>query len=433
LPLRVIASQSAFVFKETKQDRRTIGHALGADVLLVGNVAQAGAAIAINARLVDTATDRTLWTGRFERSLDDMTSADLIVEAIAQGVGTLADTRPHARASRTILPEARDAFLRGRFFWAKRGEANAAIAVRYLSTAVQLQPDYAEAWAGLADVYAVNTGSPSPVIVPWPGDGIRAGEIAAREALRLSPRLGEAHAALGKLYVAQRRWLEAEQSFQRAIEFAPQYSTGRQWYGTMFLRLGRCDEAREQVELGARLDPLAVLVNEAVGSVFWNCGEPQRAIEQYEAVLRMHPDAASTRLLLARALTDAERFDDAIAVLDALGAGGESTISALACAYARSGRGDDARALLPRVSQPFLRASIFAALGDADAMWNALEQALTNAGGLQNLIVDRNFWPYRHAPRFLEFARRAGFPVPPMPIARFSRPLGNPDVRARRN
>jgi tetratricopeptide (TPR) repeat protein len=341
---------------------------------------------------------------------------------VVGGIGRSGPAPPTTRVARAVAPEARDAYLRGRFFWAKRSQADAEIAVRYLSAAIALQRDYAEAWAGLADVYAVHEGAPSPAIVPWPGDSIEAGLFAAREALRLAPDMGEAHAALAKLYVAQRRWSEAARSFARAIELSPQYSTARQWYGTMFARLRRCDEALDQVTQGARLDPLTVLVNEAVGSVYLDCGEAQRAIDVFDSVLAMHPMAIATRHRRAQALCQIGRHDDAIRALEALTSAdpNDSFLASLGVAHARAGHSANARAVLVKVSRPYSRAKILAALGDTDPMFEMLEQAMTTSGsGLQNLISGPLFERYFQDARFIELATRAGFPMP-IRDARFS-------------
>jgi TolB-like protein/DNA-binding winged helix-turn-helix (wHTH) protein/tetratricopeptide (TPR) repeat protein len=417
--VRVIARQSAVAASNRKAPVPDIARRLNADMLLVGSVAMAGAGVVINAQVVDGPSGHVRWSGRFEQSLSDPNLVDEMVDAIGRAIGSA--TPVPARAATRVSLEARDAYLRGRFFWAKRGQAHSVTAVGYLSTAILLQPDYAEAWAGLADVYAVFTAAPSPAIVPWPGDSVEAGLNAAREALRLAPDLGEAHAALGKLYVARRRWAEAEQSFARAVALSPQYSTARQWYGTMFSRLRRCDEALEQVEIAARLDPLTALVNESVGSVRMVCGDPRGALEVFDAVLAMHPDAHTTRHRRARALMLLERYDDAIQDLEALAR--EERVdetNLIALAHALAGRTARARELLAGVSIPFQRAQIFAALGETDAMFQMLERALAGEpGALQNLIGEPEFERYRYDPRFLDFASRAGFPLP-LRDARFS-------------
>ena len=421
LDARVIAGPSAWATRDLDAPQPEIASRLGADALLLGSVAAAGAGVVINARVVDRLSGRTLWSGRFEHSLDEPSLADDIVTAVASGIGRRTSV-PASAPSRSVSLEARDAYLRGRFFWAKRGEANSVTAVNYLSAAIQLQPDYAEAWSALADVYAVYEGAPTPVIVPWPGDSVEGGLRAAREALRLAPELGEAHAALGKLYVARRRWAEAERSFAEAVALSPQYSTARQWYGTMLSRLRRCDEALEQVQIAARLDPLTALVNESVGSVYLTCGEPRRAIEVFDAVLAMHPTAHTTRHRRARALTALGRYDEAIREFEALAVTvpGDAVDGPLGVAHALAGHSSQARALLANITAPFFRAHVFAALGDADAMFQMLEQALAGQpGSLQNLLSQPEFERYRYDPRFVDFARRAGFPMP-IRDARFS-------------
>lgn len=431
--VRVIASGSAFETTDRNAPRPELARRLGADALVLGSVARAGAGVVINVQLVDGVSDRILWTGRFERALDEILLPDEIVQAVAGGLGRLA-TAPRTREARAVAPEARDAYLRGRFFWAKRSQADAVIAVRYLSAAIELQRDYAEAWAGLADVYAVNEAAPSSAIVPWPGNSVEAGLFAAKEALRLEPGLGEAHAALAKLYVGGRRWSEAERSFALAIELSPQYSTARQWYGTMFSRLRRCDEALEQVTQGARLDPLTPLVNEAVGSVYLVCGELERAVEVFDSVLVMHPTAGTTRYQRALALDRLGRHDEAIRELEALdnATPADAYGSALAIAYAHAGRVSHARARLARIESPYPRAQVFAVLGKTERMFEMLERALaTSGGGLQNLISGPLFERYFQDARFIDLATRAGFPMP-IRDARFSPRVQTPTEPPRR-
>ena len=419
LDIRVIAGRSVFSAVERQSGPSGIARRLSADAVLTGSVARGGAGAVINVRLIGR-DGSARWTGRFERSFDELSLPDQIVDAVASAIGRV--TPPVlGRVDRAVAPEARDAYLRGRFFWAKRGEANAVTAVRYLSSAIHLQPDYAEAWAGLADVYAVQEAEPSPAIVPWPGNSIDGGLMAGREALRISPDLGEAHAALGKLYVGRRRFAEAERSFAKAVELSPQYSTARQWYGTMFSRLRRCDDALEQVQMAARLDPLTAVVNESVGSVYLQCGDPARALEVYDAVLAMHPTAHSTRRRRAQALSRLGRHDAAITELHAVAlTRGESVSGDLAVVYARAGLTAKAYEMAATADSPYVRARAYAVLRDQPRMWPMLEQALTNdETALADLLASPEFDPYRLHPRFVDFAARAGFPVP-IRDARFS-------------
>jgi len=330
---------------------------------------------------------------------------------------------PAAR-QRAIRPDAREAFLRGRFFWAKRGQANAVIASKYLSTAIELQRDYAEAWAALADVYAVNAAAPSPVIEPWPGNPTDAGIVAAREAMRLAPELGEPHAALGKLLISKLQFADAERSLREAVRLSPQYSTARQWLGTFLGRQRRCDEARTQVDIGARLDPLTALVNEAVGSVHLQCGEPERAIEILNAVLQMHPTATTTRIQLGRALVLAGRPKEALAVLRPLHQPDDAesfTTAILIKSLADAGELEELQNRIARLRAPYLRAVAAAAIGDRAGLYENLQRALDEAdrSWLTGLVTEPAFAPYVGDARFAEVAARVGFPVP-IPAARFA-------------
>lgn len=432
IDVRVLAGGPALEVTTGQSSPSAVARRLGVDALLVGSVSRLGAGAVVNVQLIDGATERLRWAGRFERSLDELSVPDQIVEGVASSIGAVTAHSAPPRVAPEVAPEARDAYLRGRFFWARRGRSNGEMAVRHLSAAITLQPDFAEAWTALAEVYAVTDGGPSPVIVPWPGDTLEAGLRAVQEALRLNPESGEAHAALGKLHVGRRRWSEAERAFAKSIELTPDYSTARQWYGTMLARLRRCDEGLEQVKAGARLDPLSALVNEAVGSVYLVCGEPRRALEVFDSVLVMHPAAPTTRQRRADALSRLGRHEESIVELRQLAAAfpGASMTGSLAVAYARAGRAADAHETLRHVSAFFLRAQAFAALGDPERMWDMLEQSLAKQGGaLANLLAAPEFEQYRHDPRFTDFARRAGFPLP-IRDARFR--AGSPETHPSR-
>jgi pentatricopeptide repeat protein len=247
--------------------------------------------------------------------------------------------------------------------------------------------------------------------------------MAAREALRLSPNLGEAHAALGKLYTVRGRWAEAETSLRRGVELSPQYSTARQWLGTLYMRLRRCDEARTQVEIGARLDPLTQLVNQAVGGVYANCGAPELAVPVLESVLKMHPDSNSTHYVLGRVLVRLGRVDEAIRHIEIAHRPGDETFAtcALMHAYVKAGRLDDARRILAGIQRNYyVRAAGAASLGDTALMFEQLEQAIAhNSTAFPNLLIEPAFEPYFDDARFVDIARRVGFPVP-IPSGRFT-------------
>jgi len=422
--LRVLASASAARTGATLNDPADAARQLHVDAVVAGSVTRSTTGVIVTVSLLEAATNRPLWSGRFDRTgVDSLTASDDIVDAVLVNVSRHSASAGVTPArGRLVLPEARAAYLRGRFFWARRGQDNAVKATGYLTTAIQLQRDYAEAWAGLADVYAVHTGAPSAAIEPWPGDSVEAGVIAAREALRLDPTLGEAHAALGKLLANQRRWSEAEKELRLAVELSPQYSTARQWLGTMYLRLRRCDEALVQVDAGARLDPLTALVNEAVGSVYLGCGEPERAVRVLEEVLAMHPASTSTSAQLARALLAAGRPERAIALLEPLVQPGDETFAkgTLLLAYSRAGRTRQLATMMATVRSPYLRAVVAAANGNKTEMLAHLDVALdSDRGWLHSLLGELAFQPYTGDQEFVAFARRAGFPVPPIPPGRF--------------
>jgi len=244
--------------------------------------------------------------------------------------------------------------------------------------------------------------------------------MAAREALRLSPMLSEARAAIGKLFVSQLRFGDAEAELREAVRLNPNYSTARQWLGTLYMRLRRCDEARTHVEIGARLDPLTPLVNEAVGSVYGHCGEPERAIEVLENVLHMHPTASTSRIMLGRALTAAGRPAEAVEMMEPIVPPDSQSHStaALMRAYHDAGQTEKFRKLSEWVTAPYLRAVGAALVNDRLRMYVELRRvfAKEQRSWLSNLLIEPAFFPFSDEPEFAQIANAAGFSLPIRPL-----------------
>ncbi|MGE5833358.1 MAG: hypothetical protein ACM4AI_02660, partial [Acidobacteriota bacterium] len=318
-------------------------------------------------------------------------------------------------------------------------------AVVHLSRAIDLQPDYAEAWSALADAYALGARTPSPAIMPWHEDKIAAGTAAAqraievaagtgatqrvihvaagmaaaRRAIQLDPSLGHPHAALGRFLLQQRRWQESEVEHRQAVVLSPQYSTGRQWYGTLLARLGKCDEALKQTQIGADIDPLTPLVNEAVASVHLMCRQPARAIPILLRVLDMYPDLVTSIYRLGDAYTSIGEYQRALEVLERgvkLAPGYCRTRVSLIDTLVLSGNRAQGTALARQIQkeaaarQESIRcaASASAALGDRDAMFAFLEKLKEQEDPMDNLLFELRLVRYLGDPRYRVLLEEVG-------------------------
>ena len=244
---RVISPEATAHFKNSSASPGQMARELHADALVFGTVVRDGASFAVNVRLVNGQTERQLWVKRFVRASPiELTFSEDVLSGLAPALGLASVTAAPEAGRAPITAAARDEYLRGRYFWNMRTADGMDAAVEHLTRAVDIERHYALAWAGLADVYAAGGDAPSTALVPWSG-AREAGLRAADEALRLNPSLGEAHAALGKLRMAQWRWGDAERELAEAVRLSPNYATARQWYGTLLMRLQKCPGAVEQM------------------------------------------------------------------------------------------------------------------------------------------------------------------------------------------
>jgi DNA-binding winged helix-turn-helix (wHTH) protein/TolB-like protein/tetratricopeptide (TPR) repeat protein len=310
---RVISSDATAYYKASNLSLGQIAGELHADALVLGSIVRDGASFAVNVRVVDGRTQQSMWAKRFVRAAPmEVTFSDDVLADLAPALRLASSASSKTTQRPQAAAEARNEYLRGRYFWNLRTASGLELAVEHLTRALEAQQDYAVAWAGLAEIYAVGGEKPSSMFKPWPGEPVEAGVQAAHEAMRLDPSLGEAHAALGKLRMAQWRWTDAEQELAAAVRLSPNDATARQWYGTLLSRLQKCPDAIEQAAIGGEIDPITPIVNEAVGTTLAACGQPQWAIPAYKRVLTMHPEFASTHMRLAGAYM---RLGDAASAL----------------------------------------------------------------------------------------------------------------------
>ena len=316
----------------------------------------------------------------------------------------------------TESPEAYQLYLKGRYFWNERTEADIKKAISYFNHAVEKDPNYALAYAGVADSYALlSYYGASP-----PSDSFPKARQAAEKALKIDDNLAEAHASLAYIKRAYEwDWAGAEREFKRAIELNPNYATAHFWYGEHLTYLGRFEEGIAEIRRAEELDPLSPIIAGSVGWALHMARQSDRAIEKLHKVLQMDPDFAMTHFYLGMAYEGKQMYDAAIdeyrksAELSPAGPG----IVGLGHAYAMSGSIDAAQKILDELIQrtaknqarPTTVAIVYAGLNDSDHAFKWMEKAFDQrAEGVVYLKAQPYLDNLRSDPRRAAFLKRIG-------------------------
>ncbi len=289
--LRVISRTSVFAYKDQAMELREIGQKLKVDAILEGSVRKSGDTVRISTQLIDVASDTQIWSQSFDRQVEDVFAIqDEITRAIVNtlklqfldGEGVPVELV----AAATNNAEAYNLYLLGRFNWNKRTEDGFIKAIEFFSQAIELDPNYAEAFAGLADSFSLlaNYGyQEAEVAFPL-------ARKAAQKALELDNSLAEAHASLGLIHmIYDKEYAASETEFQKALELNPSYASAHQWYSTLLSNMGRKAEAQAQSELSLNLDPLSPVINFNVGSQYRDAGQYQEALQRFNQALEVEP------------------------------------------------------------------------------------------------------------------------------------------------
>ena len=412
--LRVPSRTSSFTFKGSTETIVDIGKALNVDHVLEGSVRKAGSRIRVTAQLIDVNTDTHLWSDTYTRELDDIFAVqDEISNAIVQAlqVTLSGDDQEVLSDHGTANAEAYNQYLLGRHWWNQRIPGRMAEAIPPLRQAVELDPEFDQAWAALADVY---------LLLPEYAEGSTEENIpraleAAQKALSINP--DSARALTTQAYVKamyQFDWAGSERDFLRAIKVEPEYTTARQWYAEMLAAQRRIDEALEQLEAAVAVDPLAPILPHIQG---WVCAWDDRLDEAqayYEAALRL--DASFPYAMSNLAITHLRKGNFQLAreywlkYADVTGFG--EGVRPFILVVDAAENPELKPAAIEAISQPeigidpFNAPTSFAVLGRYDL---ALEAMLKNfeQGGPYSPHVNRMklFDPLREDPRFMNMLR----------------------------
>jgi TolB-like protein/Tfp pilus assembly protein PilF len=419
--LGVIARTSVMHYKNGQAPLDQIGRELGAHYALEGSVRRDSNKVRITAQLVQMKDQSHLWSRTYDRDLSHLLALQgEIAREIADEIQvTLGDhiSKGPARGSSSspATYEAYDLYLRGQYFWNKRTVEGFQQAIAYFQEAIAKDPNYARAYAGLADSYALLGGySMTPQL-----DFMQKARAAALRALDLDDKLPEAHTALA--FIVQKYdwdWQTAEKEYRRAIELNPNYVTAHHWYAEHLAFRGRFDEAFAESERARQLDPLSLIIAADNGTILYYSRQYDRAIEKWNAVLAMDP-AFSRAHLVRNAYVEKGRITDALADVENYHPADDTPWrwSALAYIYGRSGQRVQALDALRKLEQinrrqPMDSAAILWAhigIGDTDQAFVWLEKAYTeHSNTLMTLKVEPGYDSLRGDPRFADLVRRVG-------------------------
>jgi TolB-like protein/DNA-binding winged helix-turn-helix (wHTH) protein/Flp pilus assembly protein TadD len=383
--LQVISRQSSMRYKGSREAVPRIGRELGVDAVVEGTVLRSDGRLRLTVQLVDARTDRHLWAGSFERALEDVLAlqADL-ARAVAREIEVTVSAQEEAlwARARPVDPEAYDLYLRGRYFWGQRSREALRKSLYSFQRAIDRDPGFAPAHAGLAISYAPLT--------YWgympPATARPAMEAAARRALELDPNLVEAHIGQAVVKVFSWDWEGGEQAWRRIIARSPNHATSRLWYGLLLETRGRFEEALAQRRRAAELDPLSAFNDTATGDVLALLGLGEEAKARYRRSLELDPRFPYARRSLGWAFIAEGRTDEGIHELEQAvsASGGDPLFRAwLGHAYARCGRERSARDILASLQdeagqrhlEPLWLAYVHAGLGDLARAFRDLERA----------------------------------------------------------
>jgi serine/threonine protein kinase/TolB-like protein/cytochrome c-type biogenesis protein CcmH/NrfG len=424
--LKVKSRNSVFRYKGKDVDVEKVGKELTVDALLTGRVVQHGDTIQVSADLTNVQDNTEIWGGQYERKASDIISLQQqIAGDIAGKLRTKMSGAEKQEVARqgTQNPEAYQLYVKGRYYWNKRTNADIKAAISYFNQAIDKDPGYASAYSGLADAYGTLTSYGGD-----PNDFVPKADAAAKKALELDPTLGHPHAVLGANRM-QYTWdfSDGEAEFRKALDLDPSDATAHQWFSESLCWIGgRAQEAIEEGDRAHQLDPLSPIIGAQQAQAYTYAHQFDRAIEIFKKVIADNPTFGRAHSELALAYWGAHKYPEAIqewktgaqlegdkngiefaAAMDA-GFRSGGWPAALRKGIAVSVAQRDSKA---EYASPYSIAALYADLGDKDNAFEWLSTAYQEHDvNLLALRTDPAFDSLRSDPRYADLVRKVGFP-----------------------
>jgi eukaryotic-like serine/threonine-protein kinase len=427
--LKVISRTSAFRYKRRDIEPQKVAKELGVEALVTGRVMQRGDEISVSAELVDAREDKQLWGEQYGRKLADIVSIQQEIATAVSGnlrMRLTSEEKTRLAKSPATNPEAYQLYLKGRYHANQATPAGLKKGIEYFQQAIEKDPGYALAYAGLADSYSALGGG--WMYLP-PTDSLPKAKAAAMKALELDDTLAEAHAALAyAVFFADWNWSKTEREFKRAIELNPNSALSHGRYSEYLKTRLRFDESMEEAQRAQELDPLSTEIVSQLGFTYMFTRRYDESIAQFQKALDLNPSLSAARAAMSWAYAMKRMYPQALAEYDkiadqdkAVAAENQFVAGGLGWVYAVSGRRTDAL----KIAQQFKDLSahayvdfywsgvIYAGLGDKDEAFRLLEKGLEeHSAAMPYLAVDPFWYGMRSDPRYADLLRRMGLPSP---------------------
>jgi TolB-like protein/DNA-binding winged helix-turn-helix (wHTH) protein/Tfp pilus assembly protein PilF len=417
--LRVISRTSAMHYKGSHQALPGIVRELNVDAVVEGSVVRSGDRVRITAQLVQAPSDRHIWAKSYDRKISDILSlqgdvAREIAKEVQIKLTPEQESRLAAKA-RTVDPKIYESYLKGLYFSNRWSEDGLKRATAYFQEAIQADPEYAAAYAGLADCYTTMGFGWADI-----DDPDSKAIAAAQKALSLDSSLADAHASLAfTLHRYKQNWTVAEKEYRRALELNPNYATAHRFYGVFLDNIGRRNLACDEFQLAHQLDPLNLNNSQYVATCLYDANHFEEAVQMMKNLIEMDPNLARLRWTLGDMYERKGMFPKAIEQYQkgvSLSSRNPMLLSLLASAYAGSGRTIEAEKLLEEIKQKwgedtFLFGAVYARMGRKEDAIRELQKDARESGPGSSLY--RSEWRFdslRSDPRFQAILKQLHYP-----------------------
>jgi TolB-like protein/Tfp pilus assembly protein PilF len=415
--LRVAQRHKSFRYAGDHVDLQRAARELDVQALLSGRILKHGDTLIVKVELVDIEKDAQVWGQQYSKHVSDIfVLQDEIADEVLRTLKVKLASEPKKRVVRyTSDTDAYHAYLRGRFYWARRTPDQMKKALECFEQAIELDPNYALAYAGVADCYAM------PYGVLKPRDAYPRAKAAAERALSIDGSLGDAYASLGLCaFLYDWDWAAAERAFRRSIELAPNALGARLWYPALLVNIGRSEDAIREAQRAIEVDPLSVNAITLLGQVLYTARRYHEAARVLAQALDMDPGFPTALFYVGLIHLAKNEFSDAIKIFERTNALNPHPLwlATVGQVYGFAGRHDEARRILRELEEaarrtyvsPFSFATVYSGLGDMEAWRSMMQASLEERTGMLMWLMAPLHDGFRAHPHFQDFVRQAGLP-----------------------
>jgi TolB-like protein/Tfp pilus assembly protein PilF len=418
--LKVISRTSVMRFKDTTEPLPKIARALDVDAVIEGSVLLIGDRVRITAQLLEAATDRHIWAESYERDLRDVLSLQQeVAREIAKAIKVAVTPAEAATLTKVVQvdPKVHDLYLRGRYHWNKRTAEDLEKSIEYFQKAIALDPQFALAYAAMADAYLV--------IANWgykdPREMYALAKQYAEKAIDIDDQLSQAYAVFaGVEQICNFNWQEAERLFKRAIELNPNNGTAHQWYAEFLSYRGHQEETLTEIDKALAIDPLSLIIGQEKAAVLLQAKRYDEAIAQCRRTLDLDQEFRSVHMIAAHCYFErsqypeyAAEFQEAIAIDER----GRRYADEAGGVFRQAGIKGLQQWMIENIdgfsnqpyNNPYYKAELYALVGDKDKSIEWMQEAIkVRSAGVVGWRIDPYFDAIRGDPRFIKLIREAG-------------------------